>query len=100
MKRQSNKQRAAANRLQKFADAYREYVGGECSWCNRVGHIEPHHINAGSDKVTDCHPDELVFLCRECHEDWQATSRGTQFMQRVQSILQRLLDGSGRKDFR
>lgn len=40
---------------------------GKCPCCNKRSNLDVHHIRY--KKIWDVHTDDLVVLCRNCHED-------------------------------
>jgi 5-methylcytosine-specific restriction endonuclease McrA len=74
MRRQGRKGRARAAALSALRPAVLAAFGGRCAnpWCRTAGRLDVHHVIKRSQGGTDSLEENLVALCRACHErtDW------------------------------
>jgi hypothetical protein len=55
-------------RFRESVNAARERSGGKCEQCHRTAFADPHHIRYCQWGEFDP-PENLIMLCRECHEN-------------------------------
>lgn len=69
MRRQSPRARSRALRLSRLKTALSARAGGRCEqpWCRVAAALDLHHVRKRSHGGQDI-PDNLVALCRRCHE--------------------------------